>query len=348
MIKKTILNQLAAYKDFLVSQINKSGYCGEFISDLDATPLNNTRLLCQTRGIFFLIDYAEITGDKQYIEIATELYKKTQETYYNAKLEIWTQYPSQVKEQNTLKDKMLYEYAFVITAYAKLYQANRDRDLLKLIARVKEIIFQNYYNHNIQFKQLEQDAVGINQNALMHLFEALIETTNITDEYKEDLQIFGQNLLGNIHDNKTNLIREMSLLEIYEPGHSFEWASLILEAKQKSLFDTLIDEVDIVAAAEKYGLTSQGFVVAELSSKNSNDKNIRIWPTLEQIRYYAMTKDSIKMNKSMETLIKYFFSDKDLPFEYLNENLIPQQQKVKSTTGYHIINCYKYVLPLLK
>ncbi|MDD3267246.1 MAG: AGE family epimerase/isomerase [Burkholderiales bacterium] len=346
-MKTLLLSQLEAYKEILVTQLEHFGYCGEFISDKEASIITDTRLLCQTRGIFFLIDYATITNNEKYITLATKLYKKIQATYYNPKLKIWTQYPTDKPNQSTSKDKMLYEYAFIITAYSKLYLLTKDSELLTHINRVIEIIFTNFYNHKCKFDKLTNLETGINQNALMHLFEALIEATSANEAYKNDLQQLGNNLLTEIYDNDNHLIRENSNQKIYEPGHSFEWASLILEAKQKNMFISNINENIIAVNAENLGITHQEFVVAELSKKDNIDTNIRIWPTLERLRYYAMISNKEKVVSTTKLLVKYFFSKQNLPFEYLNNDLLPQQEKVKSTTGYHIINCYKYVLPLL-
>lgn len=346
-MKDLLLSQLHAYKELLITQLDKFGYCGEFISDKEASELIETRLLCQTRGMFFLIDYAKITNDKKYITLATKIYQKIQAEYYSKNSQIWTQYPKNKQNQSTSKDKMLYEYAFVVTAYAKLYSVTKDSELLTHIKRIKEIIFNDFYNHETKFSKLSNHEIGINQNALMHLFEALIEAVSVDKIYQNDLQLLGDNLLAEIYNNENHLIRENSWQEIYEPGHSFEWASLILEAKQKNMFITNIDEKLIAIQAEKLGLIHQEFVLTELSEKNNTDKNIRIWPTLERLRYYAMMSNQEKTISATTQLIKYFFSKQYLPFEYLDDNLIPQQEKVKSTTGYHIINCYKYVLPIL-
>lgn len=346
-MKDILLSQLHAYTELLVTQLCNFGYSGEFISEKETSRISETRLLCQTRSLFFLIDYAEISSDTQYIILANKLYEKIQAEYYNSKSKVWTQYPKSKINQNTTKDKMLYEYAFVITAYAKLYSVTNNPELLIHIQQAKEIIFADFYNHEFKFSKLINTETGINQNALMHLFEALIEATNIDKIYQNDLQQLGNNLLTEIYDNENNLIRENSNQKIYEPGHSFEWASLILEAKEKNMFITNIDENIIALNAEKLGITHQEFVITELSQNDNPDYNIRIWPTLERLRYYAMISNEKKVIDATTSLIEYFFSDLKLPFEYLNKDLIPQQNKVKSTTGYHIINCYKYVLPFL-
>lgn len=342
--KQILMNHLDAYAQLLIKQIKQFGYCGEFISDETASAINETRLLCQTRGIFFLIDYAAIKQDSQYIKLAEQLADYIQNTYYDTTQQIWTQYPKSVVNQNTAKDKMLYEYAFVITAYAKLYGVIQNPELLEYINQVSNIVFSEYYNHIAKFAYLYNSESGINQNALMHLFESFIEVTNNIDDpsYVNDLQVFGSHLLEQIYDNEMNLIREYSKKKLYEPGHSFEWASLIYEAVSKGVFNTTFEHSKLALNAEKFGVY-QNLALSEYNPlATSDNQQIRIWPSLERLRYYAMTGQPIA--EIQDKLTQVFFSAQNLPYEYVNANLEPQQQRVKATTGYHIINCYKYIL----
>lgn len=345
-INQILENHLTAYANLLTAQIDSVGYAGEFISDSIATNLMETRLLCQTRGIFFLVDYANITGNNIYIGYALKLYHVIQDNYYSQSTQTWTQYPQQVTNQNTHKDKMLYEYAFVMTSFAKLYATTNDEKLLELINQVRNIIFAEFYNHKDKFAKLYNKENGLNQNALMHLFEAFLEVVNIVEDtkFKNDLQEFGTNLLHEIYDKEMCLIREYSNKKIFEPGHSFEWASLIYEASAKNVFSTeLVSHEKLATTAEKFGVTSAQMVLAEINDVQANNQDYRIWPLLERLRYYVMIGNN-KYKLVLSALVTTFFSNKDLPYEYVNEQLMPMQEKVKSTTGYHIINCYKYIL----
>lgn len=344
--KLKLRQHLDAYANLMVKQIEEFGYCGEFISDDTPTDLGNTRLLCQTRGIVFLVDYANITQNNKYIVLAEKLFSIIQSRYYNQVDQTWTQYPIYITEQNTPKDKMLYEYAFIITAYAKLYTTTRNKSLISYIDQVRSAVFIDYYNHHVKLKPLNNAQNGINQNAPMHFFESLLEAAyNLNDDgLQKDLQVFGDNLLNEIYDNNYNLIREYSKQEIFEPGHSFEWASLIYEAKSKNLFQTSIDDSKLANTAENYGVTNTQMVIGEYIPNQANNlEQYRIWPLLERLRYYVMTND-VKAKLAIEIIIKHFFSDNDLPYEYISQDLVPLQEKVKATTGYHIINCYKYIL----
>ncbi len=342
-----LITQLDTYTNHLVNHINTLGYVPEFITGNDISTIDKTRLLCQTRSIFFLVDYAAIKHDSQYINLANKLTNVVIKNYFCKDTNYFYQYPVNVLGQNTPNDKMLYELAFVICSFAKLYAVTKDKILLDFIYKTKDYVFANYYSHSEQFAKMFNPSTGVNQNSFMHLFEALLEANTVIKDNAllNDFQVYGQNLINTIYDKQHNLIRENSLVEIFEPGHSFEWASLLLEAKEKNLLNTDIDYSNVVRNAEKIGVNSQNLVYAEVSpSKTPSSEAFRIWPLLEQIRYYAMTKEQLKLEKSLDTLISVFFSDENLPYEYVNDKLEPQQTKVKSTTGYHIINCYKYIL----
>lgn len=344
-IDSTLQQHLDSYADLLVQQINTYGYAGEFISDDIISPLNETRLLCQTRGMFFLLDYAFITKDNSYLDFANKLYTVIQDNYYSPTTQSWIQYPQIVSAQNTTKDKMLYEYAFVITAFAKLYALTQDKSLLEHINQVRQVITLGFYNAQDKFNYLMDKQKGVNQNALMHLLEAYIELNTAVDNqiFRQELHTLAQDLLPLIYDDKAQLIREYSNQEIFEPGHSFEWASLILEAQDKGFLPmTILEHQQLALSAEKQGVINE-MVVAEISANKPETEVFRIWPLLERIRYYAMTQDKL-LQPALEALVKVFFSKENLPYEYVNHELAPMQNRVKSTTGYHIINCYKYIL----
>lgn len=345
-IKPILRQHLDSYANLLVRQIKNSGYAGEFISDEHISPLNETRLLCQSRGIFFLLDYAVITNNDDYIELAIKLHETIQSNYYSPTTQSWTQLPLSVVEQNISKDKMLYEYAFVITAFAKLYAVTNDEALLTSIDQVRLIIAKDFYNPHAKFSYLIDKQKGVNQNALMHLLEAYIELNSVTENllYRHELQALAEDLIPLIYDTNAQLIREYSGQAVFEPGHSFEWASLILEAQSKGFLPlTILNHQELATSAERQGISANNMVLAELTSDKSASEVYRIWPLLERIRYYAMTNDS-KLSLALESLVKVFFSTQNLPYEYVNQGLVPMQERVKATTGYHIINCYKYIL----
>lgn len=340
--------QLDAYAKLLITQITNVGYCGEFINTEIVSPLEETRLLCLTRGMFFLLDYATITKNNNHITLAQQLYNVIVENYYNPNTQKWSQYPYKIANQNTAKDKMLYEYAFLITAFAKLYSFNGNHQVLTQIEHIKSVIRNDYYHSDYKFAKLNNINTGISQNALMHLFEGLLELAFVTQrtEHKIELQQFGDDLLATIYDNHIGLIRENSNLQIFEPGHSFEWASLLHEANHKNLFNAKsLDYKKLAQNAERYGVIDKGLVITEYQPDHEIDlqQNFRIWPILERLRYYIMINDCEKYNIAIDELINNFFSSVNLPYEYINYDLHQLQDKVKSTTGYHIINCYKYL-----
>lgn len=349
MINKAKLEtQLDTYAQLLIGCINNYAYVPEFING-EVSSLANTRLLCQTRSIFFLVDYAHITKNPKYITDATQLAKVIQSNYFCQNQQRFFQYPVINTTQNTPADKLLYELAFVICAFAKLYAVNQDKSFLQIISQTKAYIFSQYYNRVNKFEAMLNPQTGLNQNSFMHLFEAMLEAVSIIDDVQlhNEFHDFANDLLSVIYDNSAQLIRENSLVAIYEPGHSFEWASLLLEAQQKNLFKSMIDYNSLVSQAEKYGVSQQQLVFAEIQLDAKPHGNVfRIWPLLEQIRFYAMRAQPEKLDIALSALNNVFFSKDNLPYEYVNDKLEPQQTLVKSTTGYHIINCYKYILQL--
>ncbi|MCF6776975.1 AGE family epimerase/isomerase [Thiotrichales bacterium 19X7-9] len=333
------------YYDRLKDHIQRYGFCGEFIESNYTPDLKETRLLCQCRSIFFLLDYAEITGDETCIELAFELYIVIQANYFNDEKLTWSQYPG--GNSNTL-----YEYAFVLLAFAKLYKVKPIDSLKNAINRVDEILQDQYLSFESNFANLQESDGRLCQNALMHLFEAYLEAykTFQTNHYLNTVELLLDTLMNLFLSQKMNLISEYAPLDnvndIFEPGHSFEWASLLFEAEKLGIKVPIHSKHKrIVESAENLGVIDNTLVVGQLKINTDKDQSrFRVWPLFERLRYYAMTDDQATVESIFNSFIDIFFDKNNFPIEYVNQNLKADFQHVKATTSYHLINCFKYLL----
>lgn len=336
---------LDQYARQLVGHFNQYGFCGEFIESGFEPKLEETRLLCQCRGLFFFLDYANLTGDDNYIDLAFELYIIIQAHYFNEPLKVWGQYP------NTT-DNTLYEYAFLLLAFTKLYQV-RENDALKEAMEHVEALIQKRYIISLddEFAHLKEPSGLICQNALMHLFEAYLEVYKVfqTKDYLSKVEGLLEVLLTLFYSEKLHLISEYHPIDnelgIFEPGHSFEWAALLYEAEALGIqLPAHISHKLIVASAEDNGVIDHKLVVGQLKGSSIADRSrFRIWPLFERLRYYAMTKDWEQIELIFNPFIALFFDSNGFPIEYLNEDLKADFPHIKTTTAYHLINCFKYL-----
>lgn len=339
------LAHLNSYNTLLIENIQRYGFCPEYLNVTQEQKIEQTRLLCQSRGIFFLLEQAKITHDKANLIQAFNLYDMINEVYYDKNNACWQQYSQTTHNE---LDIMLYEYAFILTTLSKLYAHSKDPTILSQIFSTDEIIQKQFYRPNSNFAKLNKSPTGVGQNALMHLFEAYLEAyiSSKQSYFLDQLNQLGREVITLFYSPKTGLIKEYSAASIFEPGHSFEWAALIYEASLHGANPAnKLDHNQLAAQAEKVGVINNSLVVAEVNENYAqNAANFRIWPSLERLRYYAMTNNQCLVDQTIAILLAKFFTADGLPFEYINQDYQATEFKVKSTTGYHLINCFKYLV----
>jgi len=339
------LAHLNHYNTLLTNNIQRYGFCPEYLNLTQEAKITETRLLCQSRGIFFLLEQAKITHDTTNIVQAFNLYDMISEVYYDKNNATWQRQPQTTHHE---LDIMLYEYAFILTALAKLHAHSQEKTILDQIFSTAEIIHQQFYSPNSNFAKLNKSPTGIGQNALMHLFEAYLEAYISTQQnyFLDKLNQLGHEIITLFYSPKVGLIKEYSAANIFEPGHSFEWAALIYEASlHKANLPNIVEHQQLAAQAEKFGVINDYLVLAEIDENTvKKAANFRIWPSLERLRYYAMTDNQSAVDKTVVALCAKFFAPTGLPVEYINQDYQASEFKVKSTTGYHLINCFKYLI----
>jgi mannose/cellobiose epimerase-like protein (N-acyl-D-glucosamine 2-epimerase family) len=333
---------LDIYYQVLSHDIDHHGYCTEFLGN--AQGFEKTRLLCQTRCMYFLLEYASINKSSEASSQAITLYQLIKNKYQDER-QHWLQYPHKEKLDN------LYEYAFLIFSISKLHIQTPSSDYVNDLTALHEVIVNHYFFPESNFSNLKDNKGFVSQNALMHLFEAYLELYKAipTEKYKNVLDILLQATKRMFYNPYPNLISEYSPYKeektaIYEPGHSFEWCCLLSEARQAGIDTSILPiEKKMAAAAEQNGVTSQGAVLQSISTLD--DKNrFRIWPVLERLRYYAITRDYNKVSIIFPEFVNLFISKKtNLPIEFINVNLEPDFDGVKTTTSYHLINSLKNI-----
>ena len=330
---------LHKYHELLVRSFDLQGFVTEFLDAPDKVPHEKTRSLCQTRGMFFLVRYAKLFKCAKSLSIASSIYQSLKRHYYCQDSQTWYKYP----HKNISND--LYEWSFVLFALSHLYQASPQPSLKEELTVLSQRIEQQFLKDNYQ--ALTHHGI-LEQNALMHLFEAFstaFQATTLTC-FKHQAQTLFSDAVHFFYDAKNALIAEYSLnskTQRYEPGHSFEWASLILEAQALNILTKPeIHAKDLYQHALTHGLDCHGLVKPQCFTDNKQQP-IRIWPMLEYMRYVALCNESEQMQKSLNDFAHYFIKN-HLPIEYLDSNLEPDFTHIKSTTGYHLINTLQYFI----
>ncbi|MGH1540015.1 MAG: AGE family epimerase/isomerase [Arenicella sp.] len=336
---------LQAYFDHLMDSINiNRGLVGEYFGDSNDSL--EARLLCQTRSIYFLVKYSELSANEEALSAALELYRKTKLHYCDATL--WKEKPSSPD-----KTSDLYELAFIAYSFSYLYHATKDEEVAKDAKHVFSILGDMVQRDHF-FPELTQYKGHVSQNPLMHLFEAFIAGYSIfTDEtYKVTAVRLLEIVDAHFYDAKNHRITETlnpdPSFTWSEPGHAYEWASLLTLAASYGIEnDSRIKINSLLSCAEKHGTNLGGFVASTYIDQQTEATHIyRIWPQLERIR--AMF-DLGQVDQGMDgvtQVLQHFFDEDGLPIEYLQNS--ESNQRIKSTTGYHVINSFESALKAVK
>ena len=341
--KITPIKILTSYYNILSHNIDSFGYVTEFLNQSDN--FLQTRLLCQTRSMYFLLEYSSLFNNAKALKQACTLYELIKTQYYCHE-DGWLQFP---KHENL---QSLYEYSFLLFSISKLYSIVKKDVYKSELYSIHSIIQKKFYYPNSKFSNLEEPNGLISQNALMHLYEAYLELYKVIPEleYKDILEELLSSIKEMFYDSEKELISEYTFIptseqNIYEPGHSFEWCCLLNETSRLNINIHLLPiEHNMILSAEKKGVSNQNIVLPVIPNKSTVNR-YRIWPMLERIRYYAMTKNKTKLENIFNTFVRVFIlKDSCLPIEYIKQDLSPDFDKIKTTTSYHLINSIKHLI----
>ena len=305
------------------------------------------RLLCQTRTIYFLVEYYKSYQDLSALQVAKSLYENTKQYHY-AKATHWSLYPqNENKEDGTTKPLDAYNITFLLIALAKL--SEYDNSYLKELSDVLE----TYLN----FEDIEQiiedfsvdtynEHQGYSQNAPMHLFEALLLVAKVTKDaqYINILKTYIALFFNKYYKNGFILEfipkENLGTLLWSEPGHLIEWCSNIKEYElltgDKSYTQT---HDDLLEKSISLGLRN-GLILPRVymdnNTKSKEDMEVRVWPLLELLYYYNKYQPELATPHLNAFFTSYVNKD-DFVIEYIQPDKTPFDLSAKTTTIYHTI-----------
>ncbi len=261
----------------------------------------------------------------------------------------------------------LYTQAFILFCLSQAYGLLKDENI-----RTEALSLLDYLNTKRRiatggFTEIKNGKVLYQSNPHMHLFEAALAWVAVdhSESWKQLAEELKNICLNHFIDPTTNLLAEHFsepwLPEasngqfVFEPGHHYEWAWLLLEYQKLLKTDLLKQAQVLFANAETYGLSSdRKFAVDEVWSNFKINKNTsRFWPHCERIK--AAVSLAV-LSQNAEEKQKYFESA-DLAFEGLATYLetpvaglwhdtrladgsFKSEPAAKASSLYHIINAY--------
>jgi mannose-1-phosphate guanylyltransferase/mannose-6-phosphate isomerase len=193
----------------------------------------------------------------------------------------------------------LYDHAFMILAGAAAYQAIGSELGLKIADDAIAYIDANLkdHEHGGWFESSERE-LPRRANPHMHMLEAMLEYYAATGDESafvraaEVVRLFETKFFNPATDVMAEFFAADWSLEgpedevIWEPGHHYEWATLLYIYEQVTGHDSVSWRRRLIAKADRDGINSEnGFAVNALRADDVvTNSNSRLWHQLERFR----------------------------------------------------------------
>jgi mannose-6-phosphate isomerase len=255
----------------------------------------------------------------------------------------------------------LYTHAFVIFACAAYHARGGNPDALEVLDETVDIVEDRFADeqglyHAALTEHFRPRGAGVLQNPLMHLTEAYLGALDATGDewYAERLREMAMAVHERFVDPASGCIAELpqgSAANRIEPGHQFEWYSLV--AGRPELFGDLplADALrKAFAFARQHGVAAGTLGVSAALDANGAllDGTQRIWAQTEFARALAVHGEA----QSLATLEDWAqqFRGRFLHAHGWHECLAPSGDVVRaempSTSPYHLATSYQALAAL--
>jgi mannose/cellobiose epimerase-like protein (N-acyl-D-glucosamine 2-epimerase family) len=333
---------LPAFNALLVDALERSELVPELLGS-GGNETRSTRLLCQTRAIYFLCEYARLCHAPGEVERAGRLFTHAERAFCTD-----GHWLHAVGAERPAGER-LYGLAFLLLAVAALFSATGEREYLRRLEAIARSIAARYDSPAAlgQPKDERPKPPGsFEQNSLMHYFEACLAATAMSRgavDLRDTLSRLLKMVEERLFQAGPGLIAEEvapdGSVVSYELGHSYEWSVLLSEYEDLVGRSSPISPAALLRAAEKIQQRSpaQDTVNALSASLQPLAVKTRIWAVLERVRALQLVQGSEAGVSSAGRLLSSCFDSRALPIEYPGADT---GTGVKSTTGYHVINCF--------
>lgn len=255
----------------------------------------------------------------------------------------------------------LYTHAFVIFAAAHYYRASSDSEALSVLRGTVDVVEQRFANgaglyHAALTADFADSGAGVLQNPVMHLTEAYLAALDATGDrwFETRLQALARAVHVTFVDPLSGCIAELpqgTAGNRIEPGHQFEWYSLVAMAPKVFADSPLRETLDkAFTFARQHGVVDADTlgVCAAIDDKGCQiDTTQRIWAQTEFARALGL-RGTIGGEAGALAQLEAWIASFRIRFLHplgWNEVLAADgsvlRAEMPSTTPYHLLTAYE-------
>lgn len=245
----------------------------------------------------------------------------------------------------------LYTHAFVVLACATHFERSRDaralRHMLATARRVEERFGRGDGLYHAALSGDGQPVKGPEQNPIMHLTEAYQAAARVAEPawFAQALRRIADGVARHFLDPDTQCVAELPLGAAdnrIEPGHQFEWYSLLQAAPR--VYEGLALPAAVprgCAWARARGVAPDtAGVCAALDMRGAmRDASQRIWAQTEYARYLALAGEGDALALQLARFRERFLHAQGWR-EIVNADGALMRADMPSTTPYHLMTAY--------
>ncbi len=245
----------------------------------------------------------------------------------------------------------LYTHAFIVLACAAYFQRSRNAQARKLMLATASAIESRFKTHDgLYHAALSSDwQTPLRlpaQNPMMHLTEAYLAAAQVAEPalFAQHLRSLAQGVSQFFVHGPTQCISEAlqgTADNRLEPGHQFEWLSLVHGAAQVFEGLELVETLPrAVRWSRKHGVDVQGpGVLASLDESGTIvDETRRIWAQTEYLRALAVLGELPALESGLASFRAHFLHETGW-YECLDGQGAVVRADMPSTSPYHLATC---------
>lgn len=243
----------------------------------------------------------------------------------------------------------LYTHAFIVFACAAYFRRSRNADARKLLLATAETIESRFKAaDSLYYAALSPDwsqvLRGPAQNPMMHLTEAYLAAAQVAEPalFAQRLRGLAQAMTQSFLSAPTQCISEApqgAAGNRIEPGHQFEWLSLVRGAAD------VFDGLDLAESlprgvhwARGHGVDAGGVIAALDERGGVLDDTRRIWAQTEYLRVLAVVGDLPALASALGHFRTHFLHAGGW-YECLDGSGNVVRADMPSTSPYHLATC---------